>query len=78
MASRCELGEEQNRFAQVRRYARLRPFYHLDDLVVDFAAVAQQPHRQHFLLSVGPLNGPIVTNAQLEQTRERCGEGFGP
>ena len=44
----------------------VRSTYRLDGLVVDFAAMAHQSHRQHFLLSVGLVNDPVITDAQLE------------
>ena len=56
---------------------RLDSVYRLDPLVVDFPAVADYSHPQHFLLSVGLVNDPVITNAQLEQTREGSGEGLG-
>jgi hypothetical protein len=48
------------------RYARFRSLYRLDELVVNFPAVAHQSHPQHFLLSVGLVNDPVITYAQLE------------
>ena len=60
----CQLGT--NHPDAWGRWARSRPLHRLDGLVVDFPAVAHQPYRQHFLLSVGLVNDPVITYAQLE------------
>ena len=44
---------------------RLDSVYRLDKLLVDFPAVADQSHPQHFLLSVGLVNDPVITDAQF-------------
>jgi hypothetical protein len=38
----------------------------LGELIVDFPAVTDQSYPQHFLLSVGLVNNPVIANAQLE------------
>jgi hypothetical protein len=45
---------------------RLDSVYRLDELVVDFPAVADQSYPQHFLLAVSLVNDPAITNAQLQ------------
>jgi len=49
------------------------PLYRLGALVENLPAVAHQSHPQHFFLSVGLLDDPVITHAQ--QVARTCGLG---